>query len=242
MNKTVLITGCAGGIGSAIARRFAKGGYNVAICYYKSVSEADLLCKELGNITKTLAVCADIRNPMQIRAARERIYEQFGGADILINNAGTSQIKLFTDFLDTEITDLLDTNLKGAMLMSKELVPYMVGKKWGRIINIGSMWGIIGASCEVPYSAAKAGLSGFTKALAKELGPSGITVNCVSPGLILTEMNKAVDKSSLDAIIDYTPLCRAGAPEDVAEAVYFLAGDNASFITGQTLAVDGGLT
>ncbi|MDD3947426.1 MAG: 3-oxoacyl-ACP reductase FabG [Clostridia bacterium] len=242
MKKTVVITGGAGGIGSAIARKFAKCGYNVVICYCKSVAKAEVICKELTAFCDILSIYADLKNPLDIKEAAKQIIARFGGADILVNNAGESQIKLFTDFQDSELSDLLDVNLKGAMLLTKTLIPYMVSKKWGRIINIGSMWGSIGASCEVPYSAAKAGLIGFTKALAKELGPSGITVNCVSPGLIDTPMNQPVDKLSIESIIESTPLCRMGTPQDIAEAVYFLASDNAGFITGQTLAVDGGLT
>lgn len=242
IKKTVVITGGAGGIGKAIAARFADVGYNVVICYHKSGSDADLLCQGINRITQAYAVCADLRSSADICAAFQKIAAKFGGADILINNAGISGIKLFTDFCDTEIIDMLDVNLKGAMLMSKAAIPHMVSNKWGRIINIGSMWGVTGASCEVPYSAAKAGLIGFTKALAKELGPSGITVNCVSPGLINTSMNRAVDAQSLQAIIEATPVCRMGVPEDVAEAVFFLAQNEQGFITGQTLGVDGGLT
>lgn len=242
MTKTVLITGGAGGIGSAIAAKFAFAGYNVAISYCKSEAQALALCERLSGQTRTLAVRADVRDIEEVEAMAAHIRAVFGGVDILINNAGVSQIKLFTDCSAQEITESLDVNLKGAMLVSKTFAPQMVADKYGRIVNISSMWGICGASCEVPYSAAKAGLIGFTKALAKELGPSGITVNCVAPGLIATPMNDSLDKASLDAIIQDTPLCRIGTPEDVAEAVFFLASDAASFITGQTLTVDGGLT
>lgn len=242
MTKTVLITGGAGGIGSAIAAKFAFAGYNVAISYCKSEAQALALCERLSLETRTLAVRVDVRDIGEVEAMAAHIRTVFGGVDILINNAGVSQIKLFTDCSYQEITESLDVNLKGAMLVSKAFAPQMISEKYGRIVNISSMWGICGASCEVPYSAAKAGLIGFTKALAKELGPSGITVNCVAPGLIATPMNDSLDKASLDAIIQDTPLCRIGTPEDVAEAVYFLASDAASFITGQTLTVDGGLT
>lgn len=242
MRKTVVITGGAGGIGRAIAYKFASCGYRVAISYYKSEQEALALCKSLSGIADTLAVRADVRDAAQVEAMAARVISVFGGADVVVNNAGVSQIKLFTDCTADDIADALDVNLRGAMVVSKVFAPGMVSDKFGRIINISSMWGICGASCEVPYSAAKAGVIGFTKALAKELGPSGITVNCVAPGLIATAMNGSVDKASLDAIVQDTPLCRIGTPEDVADAVYFLASDAASFITGQTLAVDGGLT
>ena len=241
MKKTVIITGCAGCIGSAIARKFASEGNKVIVCYCKSKDEACRLSQELCHITDALAICCDLTDCEQIKEVANKISAS-GGADILINNAGETDIKLFTDFSDSEITRILDINLKGAMLLSKALLPHMVSRKWGRIINIGSMWGTLGASCEVPYSAAKAGLIGFTKALAKEVGPSGITVNCISPGLIDTPMNSQIDSNSLQSIIEETPLCRSGLPEDVANAVYFIATEEASFITGQNIGVDGGLT
>ena len=166
--------------------------------------------------------------------------ENLGGIDILVNCAGIAQIKLFTDITDDEWRQMLDTDLSGAFYACRTAAPYMIRKQSGRIINIGSVWGKHGASCEVHYSAAKAGLRGLTMALAKELGPSGITVNCVEPGVIATEMNACLDEETLASLCDETPLCRIGECTDVAETVYFLASDGASFITGQCLGVDGG--
>ena len=239
--KTVLITGAAGGIGSAIARRFAKEPYRLALCYRHNREGAEALYKELSLRREAALFQADIGDAKEVSALYDAVRKVYGGADILINNAGLSDIRLYTDYTSCEIEKLLSVNLTGAMLLSKAVLPYMVSSRCGRIINIGSMWGACGASCEVPYSAAKAGLVGFTKALAKEVGPSGITVNCVSPGLIGTAMNRAVDVSALRAMIDTIPIGRMGTPEEVAEAVYFFASDAAGYITGQILGVDGGI-
>jgi 3-oxoacyl-[acyl-carrier protein] reductase len=163
-----------------------------------------------------------------------------GGIEILVNNAGISQIGLSRDLADAEWHRMLDTNLSSAFYLAREVQNYMIPQGWGRIVNIGSMWGKVGASCEVAYSAAKAGLRGMTMALCKELGPSGITVNCVEPGVIDTEMNAALDEDARRELADATPLCRIGRAAEVAAAVLFLASDEASFITGQCLGVDGG--
>ena len=163
-----------------------------------------------------------------------------GGIDVLVNNAGIAQIKLFTNIGNEEWRRMIDTNLGGAFYVTRAAVKYMIAQQMGRIVNIGSMWGKTGASCEVHYSAAKAGLRGMTMALAKELGPSHITVNCVEPGVIETEMNAALDDETKASLCDGTPLCRLGRAEEVADAVLFLASDKASFITGQILGVDGG--
>ena len=163
-----------------------------------------------------------------------------GGIDVLVNNAGISLVGLFTDLRDEEWQRIANVNLGGAVIAAREVSRIMVSNHAGRIINVGSVWGRVGASCEVAYSATKAGLEGLTKALAKELGPSDITVNCIEPGVIATDMNRCFDTETLNALCDETPLCRIGTPEDVAEAVVFLASDAASFITGQILGVDGG--
>ena len=160
--------------------------------------------------------------------------------DILINNAGISEQKLFTDITDDDWNNMLSVNLTGCFNCCRAASKYMINQKYGSIINVSSMWGIAGASCEVHYSASKSGIIGLTKALAKELGPSNIRVNCVAPGVINTEMNQHLNKDDLSELINSTPLCRIGDPIDVAEAIMFLASDKSSFITGQTLSVDGG--
>ena len=165
-----------------------------------------------------------------------------GTVDVLVNNAGLSYRELFQFTDEDRVNDVLSVNLTSAMLLTKLLLPGMIARHDGRIINISSMWGVSGGSCEVHYSAAKAGLVGFTKALAKEVGPSGITVNCIAPGLIDTKMNRELDDQAKEEVIAETPMARIGLPEDVAAAVGFFAGKDASFITGQTLCVDGGIT
>ena len=163
-----------------------------------------------------------------------------GGIDILVNNAGISETGLFTDMSGADWRRVIDTNLSSAFFLSRDVSREMIKQKSGRIINIGSVWGRCGASCEVAYSASKAGVRGLTLSMAKELGPSGITVNCVEPGVIATDMNSHFDSETMRELCDETPLCRIGQPEDVANAVMFLASDKASFITGQMLGVDGG--
>ena len=164
----------------------------------------------------------------------------FGSADILINNAGIAQQKLFTDITDDDFTRMFDINVRGVFNCCRAALPYMIHKKHGRIINISSMWGVCGASCEVHYSASKAAVIGMTKALAKEVGPSGITVNCIAPGLIDTPMNANLSKETINELCEETPVGRIGTPEDIANAALFLASDSSSFITGQVLGVDGG--
>lgn len=242
MKKTVLVTGATGGIGEAVCRAFAKEGYNVAVHYSSSEDKAKELCKELEEKygIKAVSFKADFTNDVEVKAMAEKVADVFGTADILINNAGTAYQNLFQLADDKKIKEVFDINLMSALSLTKEILPSMIRKKWGRIINISSMWGISGASCEVHYSAAKSALIGFTKALAKEVGPSGITVNCVAPGFIDTKMNSNIDKDAVREIIDATPVMRAGTGEDVAGLVKFLASDEAEFITGQVISVDGG--
>ncbi|MBQ7117636.1 MAG: 3-oxoacyl-ACP reductase FabG [Clostridia bacterium] len=242
MKKTALITGAAGGIGQAICEAFAKDGYNIAVHYSSSGKTAGELCeflKEKYNV-EAVAFKADFTKEEEIRALTAKVISHFGRVDILVNNAGVAYQTLFQLADEKKIKEVLDINLMSALSLTKEILPSMISSKWGRIINISSMWGISGASCEVHYSAAKSGLIGFTKALAKEVGPSGITVNCVAPGFIDTKMNGNLDKEAVREIIDCTPAGRAGTGEDVAELVRFLAGEKAEFITGQVISVDGG--
>lgn len=232
--KKVLITGGSRGIGAACVRRFAAEGFEV----YFNYASNDLAARKIMEETGAQGFKCNVANSISVK----KMINMIGGVDILVNNAGISRINLFTDISEKEWDEVFDVNMKGMFLVTKEVLPHMIHSKYGRIINISSMWGISGGSCEVHYSASKAAVIGFTKALAKEEGPSGITVNCVAPGVIRTEMNAQLDDEAMAELAAETPLMRLGTPEEVANAVYFLASDDASFITGQVLCTDGGIT
>lgn len=234
--KTVLITGGSRGIGRAMVELFSSSGYAVAFTYKSSEAEAMMLQKSTGAI----AIRADSASESQVIEAVRLAHRELGSVDCLINNAGVSSFSLFTDLSLDDWNSHLAVNLTGAFLYSKAVIPYMLEKKQGRIINITSMWGITGSSCEVHYSTAKAGLIGMTKALAKELGPSGITVNAIAPGLIDTDMNKSLSAEDIKAIEDETPLMRIGCADEVARVALFLAGEGSSYITGEVINVSGG--
>ena len=234
--RHVFISGGSRGIGAACVRAFCERGDAVAFLYHQNEEAAQLLAKQTG----ALAIQGDVSDPQSVNRALAALKERMGEVDVLVNCAGVGQIKLFTDLSDADWRRMVGTNLDGAFYLCRAVAPAMIRRGWGRIINVGSMWGKTGASCEVHYSATKAGLRGLTMALAKELGPSGITVNCVEPGVIDTDMNAALRDEDRRALADETPLCRIGRPEEVAAAITFLAGDEASFITGQCLGVDGG--
>ena len=240
--SVVLVTGGAGGIGSAISVCFAERGYDVALQYNfgkeRAEKLAEQLCREFN--VRAVAVQADFQAETDIRDMFEKVTETLGAPEVLINNAGISEQRLFTEVSSQEWQKMINVNMSAAFYLSQCVAPYMIKNQKGAIVNISSMWGIAGASCEVAYSAAKAGLIGMTKALARELGPSGIRVNCVAPGVIETEMNAKHSEETMADLAESTPLCRIGKPEEVAAAVYFLASEDASFITGQTLCVDGG--
>ena len=232
----ILITGGSRGIGRAMVERFCADGHNVAFIYNKSSADAQTLVRTAGAI----AVCADIRDPQEVDDAIDAAVSSMGGIDVLINNAGISQFKLLSDVSNAEWDDMLSTNLSGAFYVTRKVIPYLVRQQSGRIIMIGSMWGKIGASCEAHYSATKSALRGMTMALAKELGPSNITVNCIEPGVIRTDMNASLDSSAIASLSEETPLGRIGEPHEVASLAAFLSSDEASFITGQCIGIDGG--
>lgn len=236
MKKAAIITGASRGIGKAVAYTLANAGYIPVINYLNSRDSAEQIAAETGGI----AFCADVSDSDAVKRMTETAYEKCGGIDVLVNNAGISVTGLFTDITPEQEQNILNVNLRGVFNCTRYAVPYMVRQKHGRIINISSMWGEVGASCEVHYSATKAAVIGFTKALAKELGPSGITVNCIAPGVIMTDMNAQYGEEELNILKEETPLQRLGSPEDIAGAVSFLASDSAGFITGQILGVNGG--
>ncbi len=248
MQKTVLVTGGSRGIGKEIAVRFAKAGYNVAVNYCSHEAEAVRTVNLLNTfggafrIDNVTAIRADVSDPDQVQSMFERIHGTFGGGvDILINNAGIAQQKLFSDISEQDWDRMFDVNVKGVFHCCQCALPHMIHRKAGKIINISSMWGQVGASCEVHYSASKAAVIGFTKALAKELGPSNIQVNCIAPGVISTDMNSHLDEETMESLRQDTPLERIGNVKDVASAVMFLASKEADFITGQILGVNGGM-
>jgi 3-oxoacyl-[acyl-carrier protein] reductase len=238
--KTALVTGGAKGIGSAICRALAKDGYKIAINYNSSQNEAVALKSELSAITDVEIFKADVSDSMQVKKMFSEIEKAFGGVDVLVNNAGIAGQKLFTDITDEVWQKMINTNLSSAFYCSREALNFMINQKSGKIINIASMWGETGASMEVHYSASKAGLIGLTKALAKEVGLSGITVNAVYPGVIMTDMMKSFTEDDIAVLKDETPLNSLGTAENVADAVSFLASEKAAFITGQVISVNGG--
>ena len=233
----ILVTGGSRGIGAAIVKRFAQAGYRVSFTYRKSLSEAEALAEQTG----AFAIRADSALLEEIAHAVRTAVEQHGGVDLLVNNAGIASFALFSDITTEQWREMFSVNVEGAFHYIQGVLPHMIHEKAGRIINISSIWGVTGASCEVHYSAAKAALIGMTRALAKELGPSGITVNCVAPGVVDTDMNAALTREDLAALCDETPLGRIAQPEEIAECVYFLASPGAAFLTGQVLSPNGGI-
>lgn len=239
--KTAVITGASRGIGKAIAACFSKNGYNVIINYNSSEKSAlELKDQLISQGCECDVFKADVGSYDECRALIDFCIKKYGKIDTLVNNAGISQIKLFTDITPEEWDSMVKTNLTGVFNCSQCALKYMLKEHSGSIINISSMWGVDGASCEVHYSAVKAGVIGFTKALAKEVGLSGIRVNCIAPGVIMTNMMNGFSNEELDDIKSDIPLNKFGTPEDVANTALFLASDNTKFITGQTLGVNGG--
>lgn len=238
---TVLITGASRGIGRATALCFARQGWNVAANYLSNETAARSLERELtGMGIKTLLLQGDVADAAQVRRMVSRMEYAFGGVDALVNNAGIAQQKLFTQLTEEDWDRMFEVHVKGAFHCCQAVAPLMMEAGRGSIVNISSMWGQVGGACEVHYSAAKAAVIGMTKALAKELGLSGIRVNCVAPGVIDTEMNGTLSPATLEELREQTPLGAIGAPEQVARAVWFLASEDSSFITGQVLSPNGG--
>ncbi|MCD7731233.1 MAG: 3-oxoacyl-ACP reductase FabG [Oscillospiraceae bacterium] len=241
MSETVIVTGGSRGIGRAAAILFGKNGFNVVVNFSSSRNKAEEVCGIINSAGgKALPFCADVSDRRAVDDMAAFALESFGGTDILVNNAGIAEQIMFCDITEEKWDRLFDVDVKGVYNCTQAVLPHMVHEKYGRIINVSSMWGITGASCEVHYSAAKAAVIGFTKALAKELAPSGITVNAVAPGVIETEMNGKLSPETISTLKEETPLGRIGTSEDVAETIFFLSSPKASFITGEIISVNGG--
>ncbi len=232
----VLVTGGSRGIGRAICEKFAAEGYKVAVNYEKSEEAAAALADKIGG----KAYRADVSSYAEVFAMFDKIEEELGEVDILINNAGISTFGLFQDCSDEEWERIFGVNVKGVFNCAKRAVGSMLRKQKGSIVNISSIWGVTGASCESHYSATKAAIIGYTKALAKELGPSGIRVNCVAPGATETEMNARFSPEDMAAVAEETALGYIAKPEEIAEAVFFAASEKASYMTGAVLNINGG--
>lgn len=237
MLKTALVTGASRGIGAAIARKLHAEGYTVALHYHRSEAAARALAAALPG---SLLLQADISDQTAVAGMAHTALLQLGHIDVLVNNAGIAQQKLFPDLTEEDWDQIFDVNVKGMFYLCREILPHMLARHSGSIVNLSSIWGITGASCEVAYSAAKAAVIGMTRALAKEAGPSGVRVNCVAPGVVITDMNAALSPETLEELRQETPLGVLGSPEDIAEAVAFLASERAAFITGQVLSPNGG--
>lgn len=242
MNQTVLITGASRGIGRAAAIKFARAGWNVALNYHHSSRQAMELAEELAAAhCSVLPLQADVSRREQVDAMVAQALHTFGHIDALVNNCGIAQQKLFTDLSEADWDRMFDVNLKSMFHCCQSVLPHMLRRHSGCIVNLSSIWGIAGASCEVHYSASKAAVIGLTKALAKEVGPSGIRVNCVAPGVVATDMNANLDEETMAALKEETPLETIGTPEDIAESIYFLCTPASRFTTGQVLSPNGGI-
>jgi len=242
MRKIALITGGSRGIGAACVRTFAENGYAVVFLYNRSADKADALVQFLRSEGRDVAAYqCDVSDPQQVTATVASILRTYHRIDALVNCAGIAHIGLFTDMTEAEWDHLFAVNVRSAFSVTKAVLPGMISEQQGSIVNVSSMWGEVGASCEVAYSATKAALIGLTKALAKEVGPSGVRVNVVTPGVIDTDMNAQLTDDDRAALADETPLGRIGSAEEVAKTILFLCGEGASFITGQVLGVSGGL-
>lgn len=238
MKKVIVITGASRGIGKGISEYFLEKGHIVIGTFNKSLNEANEIKEKypLFDPIKT-----DVTNEEEIKKTVSDIIKKYGQIDCLINNAGISKTGLLQDMALEDYNEIFDVNVKGLFLFTKEVLPYMINKKSGKIINISSMWGITGGACEVLYSSSKSAVIGLTKALAKEVGPSNINVNCIAPGVIKTDMLNNLKEDDLEVLREETPLLKIGTPFDIAKVCYFLFSENSDFITGQVLSVDGGI-
>lgn len=239
--KVAVVTGASRGIGAATAVALAEAGFAVAVLYRTNRVLAETCVQKICENGGTAhAYAVDVTDSAAVKIVTAQIEKDLGAVSVLVNNAGISEQKLFTDITDSDWEQMLAVHLNGAFYMTRALMPAMVHRKYGRIINIASMWGETGGSCEVHYSAAKAGLIGLTKALAKELAPSGITVNAVSPGAVETDMMRALGEEVCKSVAEETPVGRLAHPQEIADAICFLASEKAAYITGQVLSVNGG--
>lgn len=242
MPPVALITGASRGIGRAIALRLARDGYTIALNYRADEQAAQATAQILQALGTDGVLCkADVTDEQAVRGMVQAIEKQYGHIDLLVNNAGIAEQALFTDLTSDRWRHMMDVHVNAAFYTCSAVLPGMIRRHSGCIINIASMWGQVGASCEVHYSTAKAALIGMTKALAKEVGPSGIRVNCVSPGAVDTDMMAGFSPEDRSAIADETPLGRLGKPEEIAAAVSFLASSDAAFVTGQVISPNGGM-
>ena len=238
--KTVVVTGASKGIGWAVAKEFANNGYNIVICYNHSISAAQELLAEISGITRAIAIRVDVSKEDEVKNMIDITKNTFGTIDVLVNCAGVSDTRLLIDSTKEDYDFVFDTNMRGTYNTCKLVGREMLSNQSGKIINISSIWGVLGGSCESVYSASKGAIIAFTKALAKEFGPNGINVNAVAPGFIQTDMTKNVIEEIKQEIMDNSALGRLGTPEDVAGVVSFLASEKSEFITGQVIGVDGG--
>ncbi len=241
--STVIVTGGSRGIGAETVRLFAERGHAVVFTYHRSEEKGRALAEELTAKGLRVTACrADVTDPCDRQELFRLTAETYGGIDVLVNNAGIARQQVLTDVADADYRAVLDTNLGGTLFCCREVIPYFLTHHRGVIVNVSSVWGQVGASCESVYAASKAAVIALTRSLAKELGPSGIRVNAVAPGVIDTDMNKMHGEDVMHALAEETPLMRIGTPREVAEAIAFLASDAASFVTGQTLGIDGGFS
>lgn len=240
--KYALITGASGGIGAATAQAFAQAGYGVALHGFRHQDRLHALAQELSQLNvPVLELCADLSDPTQAKSMVDNVLEKFCQLDILVCCSGLSHVGLISDIDQESWHRLFGVNVDGMHFCCQAVLPHMIHRKEGCIITVSSMWGQVGASCEVAYSATKGAVIAYTKALAQEVGPSNIRVNCIAPGVIATEMNAHLSPKEMAALADETPLGRIGTPEECAACALFLASEGASFVTGQVLSPNGGL-